>query len=69
MADLMERSSILVFSSHSEALLKKFCRRAILLDGGRMLTFGPIDDVLDQYKSRIDKLSVGQIQHFGNSAA
>lgn len=69
MADLMERSSILVFSSHSEALLKKFCRRAILLDGGRMLTFGPIDDVLDQYKSRIEKLSVGQIQHFGNSAA
>jgi hypothetical protein len=34
-----------------------------------MLAFGPIDDVLEQYKSRVEKLSAGQIQHFGNSAA
>jgi ABC-type polysaccharide/polyol phosphate transport system ATPase subunit len=69
MTELMERSRILVFSSHSEALLKKFCRLAIWLDGGRMQAFGPIDGVLDQYKSQVQKLSAGQLQHLATSAA
>jgi ABC-type polysaccharide/polyol phosphate transport system ATPase subunit len=47
---LVHRSSILVLASHSDALIRSFCNKAILLEAGRMLHYGPIDNVLEEYQ-------------------
>jgi ABC-type polysaccharide/polyol phosphate transport system ATPase subunit len=46
---LIERSSIMVFASHSEALIRQMCNRAILLDHGRLVADGSTKDVLEIY--------------------
>ena len=48
-SNLIERSSIMVFASHSEDLIRQMCNRAILLDHGRLIADGPTEDVLDMY--------------------
>jgi ABC-type polysaccharide/polyol phosphate transport system ATPase subunit len=50
----IERSSIMVFASHSEDLIRQMCNRAILLDHGRLIADGPTADVLDMY-ARVSK--------------
>jgi len=50
---LVERSSILVLASHSEALIRARCNRAMLLDGGRNVVLGGVDDVIEVYRQRI----------------
>ena len=50
---LVERSSILVLASHSEALIRAMCNRAMLLDGGRNVVLGGVDDVIEVYRQRI----------------
>jgi hypothetical protein len=42
-------SSILVLASHSMELLRKWCNRGILLQHGRMVAHGRIDDVIAAY--------------------
>ena len=49
---LIERSSILVLASHSEALIRSMCNRAMLLDGGRIAMLGGVDDVIERYRLR-----------------
>lgn len=39
----------IVFVSHSEQSVKKFCDRVILLDGGKMIADGPADEVFNKY--------------------
>ena len=48
-ANLIEHSSIMVFASHSEDLIRQMCNRAILLDHGRLVADGPTGDVLAMY--------------------
>jgi ABC-type polysaccharide/polyol phosphate transport system ATPase subunit len=56
---LIERSSIMVFASHSEALIRQMCNRAILLDHGRLIADGSTKDVLELYsRMNIDRPSV-----------
>lgn len=52
MQSLVDRSNILVLASHNPALLKEVCSKAILLDGGRAIMHGHVDDVLDAYRQR-----------------
>ena len=47
----VERASILVVASHSDAIIRQWCNRAILLAHGRMVMDGPVDDVLARYHS------------------
>ena len=47
---LIERSSILILASHSDALIQSLCNRAILLQAGRMVADGKVDDVIEEYK-------------------
>ena len=49
---LIQRSSILVLASHSEALIRSMCNRAMLLDGGRIAMLGSADDVIEGYRQR-----------------
>jgi len=46
---LIERSSILIFASHSEALIRSFCNRAILMQGGTIQMDGGVEEVLEMY--------------------
>lgn len=47
---LVERSSILVLASHSDALIQSMCNRAILLQGGRIVESGPMSEVIEAYR-------------------
>lgn len=42
-----------IVTSHSAALLRRTCSRAIWLDGGRVRLDGPIDAVLDAYEQAL----------------
>jgi ABC-type polysaccharide/polyol phosphate transport system ATPase subunit len=47
--DFIGRSRIVVFASHSNALVEKMCNKAALMQGGRMLAIGPVKDILERY--------------------
>jgi ABC-2 type transport system ATP-binding protein len=49
LAELVARSGILVFASHSEELLRQLCDSALLLEHGQIKASGDLDDVLRQY--------------------
>lgn len=42
----VDRSSILVIASHSEALIERLCNKAVLLDRGEVAAAGTVDEVL-----------------------
>ncbi len=48
-AELVQKSSIIVLASHSDAFIREFCNKALLLERGRTRAFGPVDDVLSEY--------------------
>lgn len=50
--DLVTRSGILVFASHSDEFLMELCSTAIWMDKGGIIEQGPIRDVLTSYKGR-----------------
>jgi ABC-type polysaccharide/polyol phosphate transport system ATPase subunit len=52
MQALIQRTRILVLASHSDALIKSMCNRAILLEKGRLIEIGPIDEVISRYHER-----------------
>src|SRR4051795_5535584 len=50
--ELVERSGILVFASHSDEFLVDLCDTAIWLEHGTIREHGPLRDVLHHYKGR-----------------
>jgi len=48
--DFIGNSSIVVLATHSEALLKRFCTKAILLDHGSIVIYDDVDTVLNEYR-------------------
>lgn len=50
--DFLSRSSILVLASHSEATIRKFCSKAIMLEHGQLVAFGGVDEVFATYACR-----------------
>jgi ABC-type multidrug transport system ATPase subunit len=46
---LIQWSSIMVLASHSDELIRQMCKRAILLDRGRVIADGPTEVVLEIY--------------------
>lgn len=49
---VLDQSKILIFANHSNQLLKRFCNKAILMNQGKLVTFGDFDDVLKQYNQK-----------------
>ena len=47
--ELVEKSSVLVLASHSEALIKRNCNKAVLLNHGHIIANGDVDDVIKEY--------------------
>jgi ABC-type polysaccharide/polyol phosphate transport system ATPase subunit len=48
----VERSSIMVLASHSDDLVRAWCNKAALIDAGRMLLLGEVEEVLRAYHCR-----------------
>ncbi len=46
---LIQRSSILVLASHSDGLIRSMCNKAVLMDQGKALRVGAVDEVLEAY--------------------
>lgn len=49
MMDRVNGSSIVVIASHKRALLQSLCNRGILVDGGRIVFDGPINQAFAEY--------------------
>jgi ABC-type polysaccharide/polyol phosphate transport system ATPase subunit len=47
---LMSRANLLVMASHSNAVIRQFCNKAILLHSGRVAEFGPVESTLAAYE-------------------
>jgi ABC-2 type transport system ATP-binding protein len=47
--DVVARTGILVFASHSESLIRELCNKAVLLEHGRVVGMGTVDDVFHRY--------------------
>lgn len=51
LTSLINRAGILVFSSHSEALLSQLCNKLMVLEHGEIKAFGDTQEVLSFYKN------------------
>ena len=49
MVTLLEQSSIVMIATHSDQLIREFCNKALLLDGGQVKYFGPVEQALALY--------------------
>lgn len=49
---LIARSSILIFASHDDTLIKMMCNRAVLLEHGQVVADGDVNRVLKEYHAR-----------------
>ena len=50
MNELIDRSNILLFASHSNELIRNYCNKAMVMRGGELLFFGSTDEALAYYK-------------------
>ncbi len=53
MEEFIGRSQIVVFASHSNELVKSMCSKAALMHSGRIVSIGPVEEVLLQYEAMI----------------
>ena len=49
MVSLLTKSNIVVMATHSDELIKEFCNKALLLEGGRIKYYGDVDTALSIY--------------------
>jgi len=47
------RAGIIVLASHSEDLIRRICRTAILMERGRILDVGEVEPILERYRERL----------------
>jgi ABC-type polysaccharide/polyol phosphate transport system ATPase subunit len=48
----IDRSSILVLASHSDALIRSWCNKAALLDAGRIVRLGGVEEIFRAYHAK-----------------
>ncbi len=46
----VQEARILVLASHSEDVLRSWCNKALLLEGGKLAAFGSVDEVFKAYR-------------------
>ncbi|MBB4368413.1 ABC-type polysaccharide/polyol phosphate transport system ATPase subunit [Bradyrhizobium sp. cir1] len=49
MKEFIGRSPIMVLASHSDKIIRTMCNKAVLMEAGRIVAFGPADEICDQY--------------------
>ncbi len=63
---LLDQSKILIFANHSNQLLKRFCNKAILMNQGKLISYGDFDQVLQQYNQQSSAVLKNQTQKIEN---
>jgi ABC-type polysaccharide/polyol phosphate transport system ATPase subunit len=53
MKEFLVRSSIIVLASHNAAFVRSICNKAALMDAGRIVAIGPVDEIFDRYHASI----------------
>jgi ABC-2 type transport system ATP-binding protein len=53
MISLVNQSSIVVMATHSDELIKEFCNKALLMEGGKIKYFGPVDEAIAIYQGNM----------------
>jgi ABC-type polysaccharide/polyol phosphate transport system ATPase subunit len=66
--DFIGRSRILVLASHSDRTIRAMCNKAALLQEGRLLAVGPVDEVCEQYYALVRAAIVATDSVPGKSA-
>ena len=49
MKDFIGRSRIMVLASHSDNTIRSMCNKAIMMEAGRIVGSGPVDEICDRY--------------------
>jgi ABC-type polysaccharide/polyol phosphate transport system ATPase subunit len=52
MISLLNQSNIVVIATHSDDLIKEFCNKALLLEGGCIKYLGPVDQAFEIYRAK-----------------
>lgn len=52
MIALLHQSSIVVMATHSDELIREFCTKALVLEGGTVKFFGGVDAALELYRGK-----------------
>jgi len=50
MITLLQQSSIVVMATHSDELIREFCNKVLLLDGGHIKYFGDVEEAMKLYR-------------------
>jgi homopolymeric O-antigen transport system ATP-binding protein len=50
---LIERTRILILSSHDTKLVRRWCTKAVLLEKGRNVNVGSVNEILKKYEARV----------------
>src|SRR5215471_14908795 len=59
MEQFISRSRIMVLASHSNEMVRSICNKAALMQAGRLVCFGAVDDVLKRYDESIHGVAPG----------
>jgi ABC-2 type transport system ATP-binding protein len=47
----LTRAGILIIASHSTPLLRQWCNKGMLLERGKLIAYGPLEDVISRYEA------------------
>ena len=50
--EFVERASIMVVATHSNAIIRQWCNKAMVLEHGTMVFFGDIEEAINYYKTK-----------------
>jgi ABC-type polysaccharide/polyol phosphate transport system ATPase subunit len=48
--EFVGRSQIVVLASHNPAMIKSICNKGALLQAGRLIALGPVEEIIEQYE-------------------
>lgn len=51
--DFIDRAGILVVASHNVQMLRQWCNKGMMLEHGKLVAFGSLDDVIARYESAL----------------
>ena len=61
MSRFLSSAGTLLLASHSEELLRRFCRSGLVFDSGRLVFAGPLESALDFYHSNQAQEPIGKL--------
>jgi len=58
MKEFVGRSRIMVLASHSDKTIRSMCNKAIMMEAGRIVASGPVDEICDRYYESVHAAAV-----------